>query len=276
MKLRTEFFQQLLDIKAFKSFFKSLFIDISVLNFRLKLRLYYSIALCSIALGLLFHLSISSATAEKPDTAVEPQAIATYNSWKLYTKIEEGRKICFIVASPIEKYGNYSKRSIPNIWVRHINNSINEVSLTVGYPYKINSYPEVGIYWPNNALNKSNNFSLNNSKDNKEHDNNSNNKDKNNNRSFLTIRDNFIESARQGKCYFTQEDNSYIFDIILGEQAWVKDVDYDEELVHDMKKGLYLVVTATSPKNTCSLDVYSLAGFTKAYTHMKELCKNVR
>ena len=39
-----------------------------------------------------------------------------------------------------------------------------------------------------------------------------------------------------------------------------------------MISGNYIVVAAQSPKNTCSLDVYSLMGFTKAYNKMKEIC----
>ena len=49
------------------------------------------------------------------------------------------------------------------------------------------------------------------------------------------------------------------------EQAWLKDVEEDEELIKAMISGNYIVVAAQSPKNTCSLDVYSLMGFTKAY-----------
>jgi len=64
------------------------------------------------------------------------------------------------------------------------------------------------------------------------------------------------------------------FEVIDEEQAWVKDVEDDEEMVKAMMSGNYAVAASRSLKDTCSLDVYSLIGFTKAYKKMQEVCKD--
>lgn len=56
------------------------------------------------------------------------------------------------------------------------------------------------------------------------------------------------------------------------ELAWAYDTAQDSRMVTAMKKGSRMTVRGTSPKNTYSLDTYSLRGATAAYNKMKSLC----
>lgn len=55
--------------------------------------------------------------------------------------------------------------------------------------------------------------------------------------------------------------------------AWAYDSEQDAQIVTAMKKGSRITVRGTSPKNTFSLDTYSLSGVTAAYNKMKASCK---
>lgn len=57
------------------------------------------------------------------------------------------------------------------------------------------------------------------------------------------------------------------------ELAWAYDTDQDRAMVGAMKKGSRMTVRGTSPKDTYSIDTYSLRGVTAAYNKMKSLCK---
>lgn len=54
--------------------------------------------------------------------------------------------------------------------------------------------------------------------------------------------------------------------------AWAYDADQDARMVAALKKGNRMTVRGTSPKDTYSLDTYSLRGVTAAYNKMKSLC----
>jgi hypothetical protein len=56
------------------------------------------------------------------------------------------------------------------------------------------------------------------------------------------------------------------------ELAWAYDSDQDNRIVTELKKGNRMTVRGTSPKDTYSLDTYSLRGATAAYNKMKSLC----
>lgn len=56
------------------------------------------------------------------------------------------------------------------------------------------------------------------------------------------------------------------------ELAWAFDTDQDRAMVDAMKKGNRMTVRGTSPRNTYSIDTYSLRGITAAYNKMKSLC----
>lgn len=56
------------------------------------------------------------------------------------------------------------------------------------------------------------------------------------------------------------------------ELAWAYDSGQDNRMVTSLKKGNRMTVRGTSPKDTYSLDTYSLRGATAAYNKMKSLC----
>lgn len=60
---------------------------------------------------------------------------------------------------------------------------------------------------------------------------------------------------------------------IKEELAWAYDTDQDRAMVDAMKRGTRMSVRGTSPKDTFSIDTYSLRGVTAAYNKMKSLCK---
>lgn len=57
------------------------------------------------------------------------------------------------------------------------------------------------------------------------------------------------------------------------ELAWAYDTDQDRKMVEAMKRGTRMTVRGTSPRDTYSIDTYSLRGVTAAYNKMKSLCK---
>lgn len=59
-----------------------------------------------------------------------------------------------------------------------------------------------------------------------------------------------------------------------GEISWAyEDGVQDQAMVNAMKQGSLLSVKGTSMRGTFSKDFYSLAGFSRAYQHMKTNCK---
>lgn len=58
-----------------------------------------------------------------------------------------------------------------------------------------------------------------------------------------------------------------------GETAWFKSSNSDENAIIAMKKGYTMKIKGTSPKDTYSIDSYSLKGFSAAYRKMIALCK---
>ncbi|MCH2547855.1 MAG: invasion associated locus B family protein [Alphaproteobacteria bacterium] len=56
------------------------------------------------------------------------------------------------------------------------------------------------------------------------------------------------------------------------ELAWAYDIAQDSRMVTAMKKGNRMTVRGVSPKDTYSLDTYSLRGATAAYNKMKSMC----
>jgi hypothetical protein len=171
----------------------------------------------------------------------KPKLVSTFSNWSVHTWMEDGQKVCVIASNPVEKYGNYTRRSTPYVWVRHISKNIDEVSLTTGYTYKKNTVPELSTYKLSSGL--------------------------------KSVKNQIIENAKNGRCSAIGEDNSYIFDVTENEQSWVKNVDHDEQIIKEIREGNYFIITGYSPKGTCSTDIYSAIGFTKAYNQMKDLCK---
>lgn len=169
----------------------------------------------------------------------EPEFVTKYNDWELYMQTDKENKVCFIVSSPIEKSGNYNRRDNSYLWVRYVSQNVDEVSVTPGYRYQNGTAAEMAIY------------------------SNKNFKDEEQNK--------ILSKAKSGSCTTLNKDN-HILDLIEQEQAWARETETDTKIIKMMKSGYYAVVTATSIKDTCSTDIYSLLGFTKAYRQMKSLC----
>ncbi|AHX11546.1 hypothetical protein NHE_0611 [Neorickettsia helminthoeca str. Oregon] len=176
-------------------------------------------------------------------SAESPKALQSFENWTLYTQIEDGQKVYFIAATPVGRSGNYTSRGAQHIWVRCISKNIDEVSITPGYPYKGDYYPQVATYK-------------------KKED-------------FLKYKQGMMENAKKGECRVKNPSASYVFDVLDGDIAWLKNVEDDENAIKSMKSDIYAVVVAKSRKGTCSLDLYSLKGFAKAHNKMKELCEKV-
>ena len=186
---------------------------------------------------LLFLLSIIFVFSAYAEEA--PDFIAKYGNWTVYTQLEDVETVCFIESPPVNEAGNYKKRGESHLWVRHIKNKVDEVSTTTGYSSKNSTFPKVAIY---------------------------------NKQGFEDVKSKgLMQEAKKGKC-FSNSDIEYSLDLLQNEIAWFREGTIDEKLVQLMKKKYFAVITATSPKDTCSTDVYSLMGFTKAYSHMKSLC----
>ncbi|MBQ4875070.1 MAG: hypothetical protein HRK26_03015 [Rickettsiaceae bacterium H1] len=171
----------------------------------------------------------------------EPVFVGQHDNWEVYTQIEAGQKVCFMVSSPMEKAGNYKRRGHSYLWVRNISKNIDEISVTPGYKYKTAISPEIAVYRDLHALDQ-------------------------------IKRNNLLDKARSGLCSTDHKENHQL-SLIEQEQAWARETETDTQLVHNMQKGYYAVVIATSMKDTCSTDIYSLIGFIRAYKQMKSLCE---
>lgn len=190
---------------------------------------------------VLFILIVSCFCFESAVADSDPVFISQQENWEVYTQIEDGQKVCFIVSTPVEMAGNYMKRGSSYIWVRHINKNVDEVSVTPGYRYKTATFADLGISVNARALDQ-------------------------------MVKNDTLQKARAGGCV-SANTKGYVLSLTEGEQAWARDSETDQKIVMEMKKGYYAFVSAKSNKDTCSVDVYSLVGFSRAYAQMKSLCK---
>lgn len=70
---------------------------------------------------------------------------ATYKDWRVYSINQDGKKVCYIATSAVKEEGNYKRRSEPYLLVTSINNKVDEVSTSSGYPYKKGSEVKLKI-----------------------------------------------------------------------------------------------------------------------------------
>ncbi len=89
-----------------------------------------------IGFAFLFVLGLSQASAQGA-----PEFLAEHKAWKAYSHVQNGEKVCYIYSEPIAKKGNYTRRGNPYVMVtrmvrRQDDGTIEEVSVTSGYPYK--------------------------------------------------------------------------------------------------------------------------------------------
>ena len=57
-----------------------------------------------------------------------------------------------------------------------------------------------------------------------------------------------------------------------GDTAWANSAEDDAKLIDAMRKGSRMVVSGTSWRGTDTKDTYSLSGFSKAYSRIREAC----
>lgn len=69
----------------------------------------------------------------------------TYGAWNVFTMTQNGQKVCYMASYPRSQKGNYNKRGEPYVLVTHRGPSIDEVSVSSGYPYKVDSDVTVNI-----------------------------------------------------------------------------------------------------------------------------------
>ncbi len=76
-------------------------------------------------------LAVSPASAQKLERV--------FHDWNVFTVNQGGKKVCYIASAPVSKKGNYNKRGEPYALVTHRSASVDEVSVSSGYPYKTKS-----------------------------------------------------------------------------------------------------------------------------------------
>src|SRR5688572_23751240 len=81
--------------------------------------------------NFLFFLILLSGTAQAQ------QLESNFEDWTVYTVKQQNKKICYMASVPTKETGNFTKRSDPYVLITNINNKVDEVSTSSGYPYKI-------------------------------------------------------------------------------------------------------------------------------------------
>ena len=91
---------------------------------------------CVLLMGLIFGYA---------DAVFAQQLLETSGDWRIFSAAVEGRTLCYAASVPKEKTGNYSKREEPFLMVTGRSASVDEVSLSSGYPYKEGSEVTVSV-----------------------------------------------------------------------------------------------------------------------------------
>ena len=68
------------------------------------------------------------------------------------------------------------------------------------------------------------------------------------------------------------KNKNYEFNILEGDSAFSDDEGVDKQLIAEMKKGNKMKVVGFSSRGTKTTDIYSLVGFSSAYTYISNLC----
>ena len=98
-------------------------------------------------------------------------------------------------------------------------------------------------------------------------------------RVYVTHRDNFRDEISIFAGYRYRDQSEVLFDIdgktfnlyIDGSYAWVFE-NQTNAIIKAMKRGRTLTVTGISSRGNTTIDIYSLSGFTAAYTAIGKLC----
>jgi len=70
---------------------------------------------------------------------------STHGEWAVYTMKQDGKKVCYIASAPIKEAGNWKSRGERYFLITHRNKSVDEISVSAGYPYKIKSEVKLNI-----------------------------------------------------------------------------------------------------------------------------------
>ena len=203
--------------------------------------MYWFRACCIFILSLCFFGDLHAAE-ESTCVGNSCKAFDMIEKWQIYSVCDGTQLVCFMLSESVFSDGTFSNRSDPYVYVRYISPTIDEVSITPGYKFKPGTYGEVGVSYESDIM--------------------------------PMIKKKIEDGKNEGKCTNPAlNENRYSFDIINNEHAWARDVDTDQKVIRAMKKGYYLYVVGHSPKGTCSVDVYSLTGFIKAYNKMRSMCQ---
>ena len=68
------------------------------------------------------------------------------------------------------------------------------------------------------------------------------------------------------------QNKEHEFNIIEDDSAFSDDENIDKQVIDQMKKGNKMIVVGSSSRGTKTTDIYSLAGFSAAYTYISNLC----
>ncbi|APR98803.1 invasion associated locus B family protein [Wolbachia endosymbiont of Folsomia candida] len=58
-----------------------------------------------------------------------------YKDWLVYTAVEDGEKVCYIVSYPKQKSEHYTTNRKPYVMVSYVDKKADEVSVTSGFQY---------------------------------------------------------------------------------------------------------------------------------------------
>ena len=194
---------------------------------------------------LLFSFNIfvleQSYGSSEDDVSETPKLLYKNQDWSLYLYKENGSLACLVHSDPIFTDGNYKKKGPSSIYFNHVAPNIDELSITSGYPYSDKSVVSIAFYYSDGE-------------------------------SVQNIIKNVLKNAKDGNCH-TGSSLNIILDVIVDEAAWARDIEVDNNAVKSAKKGYYLIATGKSTKGTCSVDVYSLKGFSSVYKKMLQECE---
>ena len=68
------------------------------------------------------------------------------------------------------------------------------------------------------------------------------------------------------------QNKKHEFNVIENDSAFTDDENVDKQIIVEMKKGNKMEVIGFSSRNTKTTDIYSLVGFSAAYTYISNLC----
>ncbi|PPR35270.1 MAG: hypothetical protein CFH25_00356 [Alphaproteobacteria bacterium MarineAlpha6_Bin3] len=68
------------------------------------------------------------------------------------------------------------------------------------------------------------------------------------------------------------KNQDHEFNVLEGDSAFSDDENVDKKIIFEMKKGNKMKVIGFSSRGTKTTDIYSLVGFSAAYTYISNLC----